>query len=204
MGSPSTHRSRRTTRGTLVIAAGAWAPSLLADLGLPLRVERQLMHWFAPTGPIEPWQVGRHPVWIWEATPEVQSYGFPAYGAAEDGVKVTFYRDGRGTARPTPMPWTGRSTTTRWPGSPTTCPPGCRRCPDGTCAGWPACTPPPPTSTSSIARHPGHATVTVAAGFSGHGFKFAPVVGEILADLALEGTTRHPISLFTPSRFPHP
>ena len=53
------------------------------------------MHWFAPTGPIEPWQVGRHPVWIWEATPEVQSYGFPAYGAAEDGVKVSTHdRDG--------------------------------------------------------------------------------------------------------------
>jgi glycine/D-amino acid oxidase-like deaminating enzyme len=53
-----------------------------------------------------------------------------------------------------------------------------------------------------IARHPGHATVTVAAGFSGHGFKFAPVVGEILADLATTGSTSHPISLFTPTRFP--
>ena len=109
-----------------------------------------------------------------------------------------------GTARPTPTPWTGRSTTTRWPGSPTTCPPGCRRCPGGTCAGWPACTPPPPTSTSSSPGTPATRRVTVAAGFSGHGFKFAPVVGEILADLALEGSTRHPISLFAPSRFPHP
>ena len=43
--------------------------------------------------------------------------------------------------------------------------------------------------------------MTVAAGFSGHGFKFAPVVGEILADLALEGSTRHPIGLFDPTRF---
>ncbi|MFE4254595.1 FAD-dependent oxidoreductase [Streptomyces sp. NPDC056910] len=52
-----------------------------------------------------------------------------------------------------------------------------------------------------IARHPAHPeSVTVAAGFSGHGFKFVPVVGEIVADLALTGTTAHPIDLFDPSR----
>jgi sarcosine oxidase len=42
--------------------------------------------------------------------------------------------------------------------------------------------------------------VTVACGFSGHGFKFVPVVGEIVADLALTGTTDHPIGLFDPHR----
>ena len=36
---------------------------------------------------------------------------------------------------------------------------------------------------------------------SGHGFKFAPVVGEVLADLATSGATRHPIELFRPDRF---
>jgi sarcosine oxidase len=41
-------------------------------------------------------------------------------------------------------------------------------------------------------------SITVAAGFSGHGFKFCSVVGEILADLALDGGTRHDISLFAP------
>ena len=41
----------------------------------------------------------------------------------------------------------------------------------------------------------------VACGFSGHGFKFVPVVGEILADLALDGRTDHPIGLFDPLRF---
>jgi sarcosine oxidase len=43
--------------------------------------------------------------------------------------------------------------------------------------------------------------VTVAAGFSGHGFKFVPVVGEVLADLATTGTTALDLSLFDPSRF---
>jgi sarcosine oxidase len=52
-----------------------------------------------------------------------------------------------------------------------------------------------------IGQHPVHASVTIACGFSGHGFKFAPVVGEILADLASAGTTRHPISIFSPTRF---
>jgi sarcosine oxidase len=51
-----------------------------------------------------------------------------------------------------------------------------------------------------IATHPRHERVTVACGFSGHGFKFVPVVGEILADLALTGATEHPIALFDPRR----
>ena len=46
--------------------------------------------------------------------------------------------------------------------------------------------------------------VSVAAGFSGHGFKFVPVVGEILADLAIDGGTDAPIALFDPSRFAAP
>jgi sarcosine oxidase len=44
-----------------------------------------------------------------------------------------------------------------------------------------------------IGLHPKSERVVVAAGFSGHGFKFQPVMGEILADLALDGKTRHPI-----------
>jgi sarcosine oxidase len=52
---------------------------------------------------------------------------------------------------------------------------------------------------SVLGRHPEHDNVCVAAGFSGHGFKFVPVVGEILADLALTGATAHPIALFAPA-----
>ena len=50
-------------------------------------------------------------------------------------------------------------------------------------------------------RHPAHSQVAIAAGFSGHGFKFAPVVGEILADLATDGRTTHPIARFALGRF---
>jgi len=52
-----------------------------------------------------------------------------------------------------------------------------------------------------IGSHPDHANVTIASPCSGHGYKFASVIGEILADLAIDGTTRHPIDLFRPSRF---
>lgn len=49
-------------------------------------------------------------------------------------------------------------------------------------------------------RHPAHPHITIGAGFSGHGFKFGNLTGQILADLALEGTTAHDISLFTLGR----
>lgn len=52
-----------------------------------------------------------------------------------------------------------------------------------------------------IGLHPQHSRVAIAAGFSGHGFKFASVVGAILADLALDGSTSQPIGFLAPSRF---
>ena len=56
-----------------------------------------------------------------------------------------------------------------------------------------------------IGHLPGTAgRISIAAGFSGHGFKFVPVVGEILADLAIDGGTDAPIALFDPTRFSAP
>ncbi len=50
-------------------------------------------------------------------------------------------------------------------------------------------------------HHPEHKNVVVAGGFSGHGFKFGPVLGEISGDLVLEGKTKHDLSLFGINRF---
>jgi sarcosine oxidase len=50
-------------------------------------------------------------------------------------------------------------------------------------------------------RLPGHQAIIVASPCSGHGFKFAPVIGEILADLAVSGSTSHDISRFGLARF---
>ena len=52
-----------------------------------------------------------------------------------------------------------------------------------------------------IDRLPGAPQIVVASPCSGHGFKFAPVIGEILADLATAGTTAHDISRFVLARF---
>jgi sarcosine oxidase len=52
-----------------------------------------------------------------------------------------------------------------------------------------------------IGRHPVSDRVLLACGFSGHGFKFTPVVGELLADLVVDGSTRYDLSLFDPLRF---
>jgi sarcosine oxidase len=50
-------------------------------------------------------------------------------------------------------------------------------------------------------RHPRHANVAIAAGFSGHGFKFAPLVGSVLADLLVDGATNEPIEFLSIGRF---
>jgi sarcosine oxidase len=55
-----------------------------------------------------------------------------------------------------------------------------------------------------IDRHPRHPHVAYACGFSGHGFKFASVVGEMLADLTTTGATRHPTGFLAAHRFRTP
>lgn len=52
-----------------------------------------------------------------------------------------------------------------------------------------------------IDLHPQHPRVVVACGFSGYEFKFAPTVGEIAADLAVDGKTRHETAPFAVTRF---
>jgi glycine/D-amino acid oxidase-like deaminating enzyme len=52
-----------------------------------------------------------------------------------------------------------------------------------------------------VDRHPACSNVVFAAGLSGHGFKFAPVLGRALADLALDGSTSLPIEFLSWARF---
>ena len=52
-----------------------------------------------------------------------------------------------------------------------------------------------------IDRHPEYQQVWLASPCSGHGFKFSAVIGEILADLAIDGTTTHPIQAFRLDRW---
>ncbi|WP_230137303.1 FAD-dependent oxidoreductase, partial [Peribacillus frigoritolerans] len=52
-----------------------------------------------------------------------------------------------------------------------------------------------------VDKHPYYPHIAIAAGFSGHGFKFSSVMGEILSDLIISGTTKDDISLFSINRF---
>jgi sarcosine oxidase len=181
----------------LVISPGAWAPQLLADLGLPLEVTRQVMYWFEPANGLDLFLPDRFPIFIWEPDDGNMFYGFPAQDD-DRGVKTAFFRAG------------GVSTT------PETIDREVRRgeidflrgylaehVPDlaGRCLDARACMyTNTPDEHFVISPHPEHPQVTVACGFSGHGYKFCSVVGEILADLANEGSTRHPIDLFSPAR----
>jgi sarcosine oxidase len=185
------------TAGQLVISPGPWAPGLLADLGMSFSIERQVQHWFQPTGGVDPFRPERHPVYIWEDAEGTQVYGFPAIDGPDGGAKIAFFRRGTPTAPEdldrgvhddeiAEMAAAAGSHLPDLPGR--------------FLRGEPCLYSNTPDEHFVIARHPGHESVTVAAGFSGHGFKFVPVVGEILADLATTGSTRHPISLFDPRR----
>ena len=54
-----------------------------------------------------------------------------------------------------------------------------------------------------VDRHPRRPEVVVAGGFSGHGYKFASVIGEIVTDLVVEGRTSHAIGGFEAGRLMH-
>ncbi len=195
-----------TAKGTytaeqLVLAPGAWAPQILAELGLPLAVERQVMYWFDPVGGVEPFLPDRFPIYIWQTEEGLLFYGFPAHEGPRGGAKVSFFRlHGVPSActpesidrqvHPEEVARMRSAVAERIPAL------------NGTYLFAKTCMyTNTPDEHFVIAVHPRHPQVAVAAGFSGHGYKFASVVGEILADLATHGQTRHPIGLFTSERF---
>ncbi|WP_338676711.1 N-methyl-L-tryptophan oxidase [Streptomyces sp. SCSIO 30461] len=193
---------RVLTAGQLVVCPGAWAPDLLPCLGVPITVERQVMYWFQPTSGTGPYTPDRHPVFVWEDGDGVQIYGFPAIDGPEGGVKAAFFRKGEVCTPETidravhegEIRAMADQLATRLPAVP------------GAFLRAATCMySTTPDEHFVIARHPRYPeSVTVACGFSGHGFKFVTVVGEILADLALTGTTAHPVELFAPGRFTPP
>jgi sarcosine oxidase len=168
----------------LILAPGPWALELFQIDGLPLEVEPQQLHWFEPSGGATPFLPERFPIYIWDLGGGVQFYGFPADDEAR--VKVAFFRSKvkgedamREALRPCiPALAAGRLVETV----------SCKYTLT-------------PDHHFVIGPHPGHANVVIASPCSGHGYKFASVIGEILADLALTGITSHPIGLFTPTRF---
>jgi len=181
----------------LVISPGAWAPQLLADMDLPLEVTRQVMYWFEPTSGLEPFLPDRFPIYIWEPDDGNMFYGFPAQDD-DRGLKTAFFRAGGVLTSPETIDREVREEEIDFIRGYLA-----GHIPDlaGRCLDARACMyTNTPDEHFVISAHPDHPQVTIACGFSGHGYKFCSVVGEILADLATEGSTPHPIDLFSPAR----
>lgn len=192
-----------TDKGTyraakLVVTAGAWATKLLAGLGVPLRVMRQTLLWFkvehAPNESL--FRRDRFPIFIADA-PEGAFYGLPMIDAR--GVKLARHYGAPELAGPDEVDWhiTPRDIdeldrlALRYFSADFA---------PGIAAGQVCMYTVTPDKHFVIDTHPKLSQVSVACGFSGHGFKFASTVGEILADLAQLGATKHDIGLFSARR----
>ncbi len=179
--------SRSTVEaGALVLAPGKWAPDLVR-LDLPLVVERRVQHWFAPPQ-VDDFRPGRLPVWIWDRADGTSMYGAPAQDGRDD-VKAAVHFS---TERPADD-WSAGEVAAvlgeLFPGL------GSRHTREAEC--WYTLT---PDENFVVGPHPESDRVVVACGFSGHGFKFTPVLGEAIADLATEGRTSFDLSTFDPLR----
>jgi sarcosine oxidase len=180
----------------LILAPGAWSPQL-TRLDVPLRVHRRIQHYWKPELGLDGFEPGEFPIWMWGYGQGDIAYGMPA----NDGmVKAAFHhgedpadpdagaepvRDGEIDAmRQWLAPRLPRLGAGEWVGS------------------QPCLYTLTPDEHFVVGPHPRHPErVLVACGFSGHGFKFVPVIGEILADLATAGWTPYDIGLFDPARF---
>ena len=188
-----TDRASYTAR-KLVITAGPWVASLLPRLAALAIPERQVMLWAQPLRP-ELFQPAAFPVFNMEG-PE-RFYGYPIYGVP--GFKIGKYHHRLEKTDP------DRVDREIHPEDEEVLRDGIRRFfPD---ADGPSITMKTCLFTNSpdehfiLDLHPDAPEVAVAAGFSGHGFKFCSVIGEIMADLALDGATPHNIGLFRLGRF---
>jgi sarcosine oxidase len=179
----------------LVLTAGPWTAALVPALKALARPERQVMLWTAPL--VAPFfQLDAFPVFNLDA-PEGHFYGFPNF--APSGFKIGKYHHRREAVDP------DRMDRDCHPEDEAVLREGIRVYfpdADGPALAMKTCLfTNSPDEHFIIDRHPALPQVTLAAGFSGHGFKFCSVVGEILAELTIDGASRHDLGLFRLSRF---
>ncbi|HEY4648955.1 MAG TPA: N-methyl-L-tryptophan oxidase [Gemmatimonadales bacterium] len=182
------HRCRK-----LIITAGAWSNQALAffDMRLPLTVTQEQVTYFASPH-IADFQPDRFPIWIWMDDPCF--YGFPAFG--EDGTKAGQDAGGREV--------TAESRSFEPDG------PALQRVQQFLGRYIPSALGPiiytrtclytlTPDRDFVLDQVPGIPAAFLAIG-GGHGFKFASLIGRILSELAVDGTTRHPLGTFRMDR----
>jgi sarcosine oxidase len=179
----------------LVVTAGAWAAVMLPELQRLAVPERQVLAWLQPT---EPALFAAHhfPVFNLQVD-EGRFYGFPIHGVP--GFKFGRYHhlSEQTTAESVDRECHLRDEAVLREFAAKYFPAG-----NGPTMSLRACLfTNTPDEHFIIDLHPRHSQLVIAAGFSGHGYKFCSVVGEILADLAVQGSTRHDIGLFQLNRF---
>ena len=187
--SRDTYKARR-----LVITAGPWAANLISGLAALAVPERQVLLFTQPRHP-ERFRPDRFPIFIIEA-PEGLFYGLPIYGVP--GLKVGKYHhfhqhSGADAVDRDVHPEDERALRAVL-----------ARCfPDanGPTLAMKTCIFTNTPDEHFILDRLAHQPVCVAAGFSGHGYKFCSLIGEIMADLALDGGTKHDVSPFQLARF---
>lgn len=179
----------------LVLAAGPWIGELVPDLRLPLVIEREVPMWFRPRA--DPATIGASHMPIWVLREGQTTY----YGIPHDpdlGLKVSIHHWGTfgdpdeldGVTGPEDIQRVRAFMERRMPAA------------NGALVHAEVCLyTNTPDEVFVIDRHPASPGVAFASACSGHGFKFAPVVGEMLADLALDGSTSWPIEHFRADRF---
>ena len=179
----------------VVVTAGAWAREFLPELADKLVPVRQVLAWLQPSDP-SLFDPESFPVFIHETATE-RYYGFPRFDVP--GFKFARFNHFAEEVDPDEMSREPSGADeemlrayarTHFPegAGPTMRLSTClfTNTPDGHFI---------------VDTAPGRSHVTVGAGFSGHGFKFASAIGEVLADLALDGQTNRNVRLFTADRF---
>lgn len=177
-----------------ILSAGAWFGALAPFVHLPIKAIRKVVGWFESS---PAFAAGNFPGFTLGAE-EGGYYGFPSIAGA--GLKIGRHDTGLEWKPGTLLAPFGseasdeqdlrRVLETYMPGA-------AGRLLKGSVCKYEHT----PDEDFIIDRHPLHSNVLVAGGFSGHGFKFSSVVGEILADLATSGATYHNIQPFALSRF---
>jgi sarcosine oxidase len=178
----------------LAICAGPWFARVAPELGIPLRIERNVQFWFAPLDrdTVSP---ERLPIWCVQRDGAYMLYGFPDFG---EGVKAAHHGSGVDAdpdARERDVREDEIAVVREQLAAfvPAAAGPFLRAAP---CMYTNT-----PDEHFVIGRHPAHARVALAGGFSGHGYKFAPVVGEIVAALLADDDPKFSLELFAPARF---
>jgi sarcosine oxidase len=179
----------------LVLALGPWFQETLESLGIRIRVQRNIQAWFLPG--THAYDAPGFPAFLVNRRGlPAPLYGFPDFG---DGIKAAFHGFGELTdakhvnrvADPVQDVEPISRALEQWmPGAAKTLR-----------EAKPCMYTLTPDENFVIDHHPEHANLILCGGLSGHGFKFAPVIGEIAAELALDSGSRHEIEFLSLRRF---